>query len=91
MTYDLPAGTLFPKGFSRSAQFPWPLVRVGDLVTLNYGKALPEQNRQPGNTPVYGTNGQCGTHDTFLARGPGVILGRKGQGPLGVEWCKENF
>ena len=38
--------------------------------------------------PVYGTNGRCGTHDAALFEGPGVILGRKGQGPLGVEWSR---
>ena len=38
--------------------------------------------------PVYGTNGRCGTHDAGLFEGPGVILGRKGQGPLGVEWSR---
>jgi type I restriction enzyme S subunit len=26
-----------------------------------------------------------------LFSGPGVILGRKGQGPLGVEWCKGGY
>jgi type I restriction enzyme S subunit len=40
---------------------------------------------------VYGSNGQCGWHDTALSHGPAVILGRKGQGPLGVEWCSLPF
>ncbi len=26
-----------------------------------------------------------------MAKGPGVILGRKGQGPLGVEWCDSDY
>ena len=50
-----------------------------------------ETIRQPGSIPVYGTNGRCGSHDKALFKGPGVILGRKGQGPLGVEWCEEDY
>jgi type I restriction enzyme S subunit len=67
------------------------LVPVRELVTLNYGKALLEKNRNTGKIPVYGTNGQCGWHDKALALGPGVILGRKGMGNLGVEWCESAF
>ncbi|MBW4503712.1 MAG: restriction endonuclease subunit S [Scytonema hyalinum WJT4-NPBG1] len=81
----------FPRGFSPSTNFAWQLVRADALVSLNYGKALVEKNRIPGNVPVYGTNGQCGWHNTELAKGPGVILGRKGMGPLGVEWCESDF
>ena len=80
-------GGIYPRGFSASANWRWPLVKSEQLVTLNYGKALRAGDRQTGQVPVYGTNGQCGWHDTPLANGPGVILGRKGQGPLGVEWC----
>jgi type I restriction enzyme S subunit len=92
MTVDLPnvVGT-FPRGFSRDTNFAWPLVRAEQLVTLNYGKALVERNRQPGKIPVYGTNGQCGWHNKGLIEGPGVILGRKGMGPLGVEWCETDY
>jgi type I restriction enzyme, S subunit len=81
----------FPRGFSRSTSFSYPLVRADRLVTLNYGKGLVEKNRVHGTVPVYGTNGQCGWHNEGLVKGPGVILGRKGMGPLGVEWCESNF
>ena len=50
-----------------------------------------ETLRRPGSVPVYGTNGRCGSHDEALFRGPGVILGRKGQGPLGVEWSDDDY
>jgi type I restriction enzyme S subunit len=69
----------------------WPLKRSSDLFELKYGKALVETARQPGTVPVYGTNGQTGTHDTPLFDGPGVVLGRKGMGNLGVEWVNEPF
>jgi type I restriction enzyme S subunit len=81
----------FPRGFSRATRFPWPLVRADKLVELQYGKALPENRRSPGSVPVYGTNGRCGWHDEALHRGPGVILGRKGMGPLGVEWSASDY
>ena len=32
-----------------------------------------------------------GWHDTQLRTGPTIILGRKGQGPLGVKWCDGPF
>ncbi|WP_299491656.1 restriction endonuclease subunit S [Acaryochloris sp. IP29b_bin.137] len=82
---------LYPRGFSSDTNWIWPLVPAKDLVTLNYGKALRESDRNSGDTPVYGTNGRCGWHDSSLTKGPGVILGRKGQGPLGVEWCDKDF
>lgn len=84
-------GGIYPSGFSLNTHWPWPLVKSKDLVLLNYGKALRDRDRRPGSIPVYGTNGQCGWHDEPLVDGPGVILGRKGQGHLGVEWCDSGF
>jgi type I restriction enzyme, S subunit len=83
--------TTYPRGFAQSTDWKWPLVPARQLVTLNYGRALKSDTRRPGNVPVYGTNGQCGWHDVPLSKSPGLILGRKGQGPLGVEWCATDF
>jgi type I restriction enzyme S subunit len=66
-------------------------VPARELFELRYGKALVQSARRPGCVPVYGTNGRCGTHDEGLFAGPGVIIGRKGQGPLGVEWCDQSY
>jgi len=82
---------LYPRGFSRNTLWKWPMVPARNLVTLNYGRALKAGARRPGTIPVYGTNGQCGWHNASLAKAPGLILGRKGQGPLGVEWCSKDF
>jgi restriction endonuclease S subunit len=87
----LPSGTMLARGFHDAASIQWPLVAARDIFELKYGKALVEADRCPGNIPVYGTNGRCGYHDTSLFHGPGVILGRKGQGPLGVEWCEVDY
>jgi type I restriction enzyme S subunit len=77
--------------FRADTEFQWPLVEMSDVVTLNYGRALKEGDRRPGFVPVYGTNGRTGWHDTPLGPGPTVILGRKGMGNLGVEWCEGPF
>ena len=84
----LPSGTTHPRGLPPADSIYWPLVPARDLFKLTYGRALAAPDRRTGNVPVYGTNGRCGTHDAALFEGPGVILGRKGQGPLGVEWSR---
>jgi type I restriction enzyme S subunit len=68
----------------------WELRRLGDVVELAYGKALKAEERKPGPYPVYGSSGVVGTHDTSLANGPGIIVGRKGN--VGsVHWCDVPF
>ncbi len=91
MAASVPSGTTAPRGLPEPTLIRWPLVASRDLFELKYGKALVEGNRRPGTVPVYGTNGRCGSHDEALFQGPGVILGRKGQGPLGVEWCAADY
>ncbi len=88
---SLTEAATYPRGFARDTAWKWPMVPARKLVTLNYGRALKADGRSPGNIPVFGTNGQCGWHNAPLAKAPGLILGRKGQGPLGVEWCDQDF
>jgi type I restriction enzyme S subunit len=56
----------------------WQWTRLGSIFTLQYGAALPEQNRLPGSIPVYGSNGQVGTHREALVLAPSLVIGRKG-------------
>ena len=63
----------------------WEVKPLGDVLVLAYGKALPKRKRRPGNTPVFGSNGQVDWHDRQLIDGPGVIVGRKGN-PGSVQW-----
>jgi type I restriction enzyme, S subunit len=86
-----PPGTTLARGFAEGTRSPWPLALSRNLFELRYGKALVDQDRSPGTVPVYGTNGQCGWHNKGLFPGPGVVLGRKGQGPLGVEWVDHDY
>jgi type I restriction enzyme S subunit len=57
---------------------------------LAYGKALKEDNRQPGQIPVFGSNGQVGWHNQKLVDGPGIVVGRKGN-PGIITWSPMDF
>jgi type I restriction enzyme S subunit len=68
----------------------WEVRALGEVLELNYGKALKKEDRQEGVYPVFGSSGQVGTHDTSLTTGPGIIVGRKGN--VGsVFWCDKDF
>ncbi|WP_367371414.1 restriction endonuclease subunit S [Pediococcus parvulus] len=54
------------------------LVKLGDIISLNYGKALTKKNRIPGDVPVYGSSGITDYHDKPLVDAPSLIIGRKG-------------
>ncbi|MBI3757600.1 MAG: restriction endonuclease subunit S [Deltaproteobacteria bacterium] len=68
----------------------WERKQLGEVLTLNYGKALKELDRIEGPVPVYGSSGVVGTHGKALAKGPGIIVGRKGN--VGsVYWTESDF
>lgn len=56
----------------------WKQLKLGDLITLNYGKALKAEDRIAGNVPVFSSAGQTGTHNKCLVNSEGIIVGRKG-------------
>ncbi len=68
----------------------WPVVRIGDILSLEYGKGLPANERSKGYYPVFGSNGIVGYHEQFLVKGPGIVVGRKGT--IGaVKWVDSDF
>ena len=68
----------------------WEVKKLGDVLELNYGKALKKEDRREGEYPVFGSSGVVGTHETSLVNGPGIIVGRKGN--VGsVFWCEKDF
>ena len=81
---------LFPDSFEDSelGEVPrgWGVRKLGELLELEYGKALKAEDRCAGNIPVYGSNGQVGWHNEKLVNGPGIVLGRKGN-PGVVTWA----
>ena len=90
MSTELTGGSL-ARGLGDESRVHWPLRRSSEIFELRYGKALVESSRRPGHVPVYGTNGKTGEHDIALFAGPGVIIGRKGAGHLGVHWADTDF
>jgi len=68
----------------------WEKSTLGDNIALNYGKALKADDRIEGKYPVYGSSGIVGTHKKLLVKGPGIIVGRKGN--VGsVFWSSKDF
>jgi restriction endonuclease S subunit len=69
----------------------WLPMTVGNLLTLEYGKALPRSIRiETGAIPVAGSNGSDGFHNAGLVQGPGIVVGRKGSAGK-VTWYESDF
>jgi len=68
----------------------WEVVRLGEVLSLEYGRGLTKNERENGEYPVYGSNGVIGYHSQYLIKGPGIIVGRKGS--IGaITWSDRNF
>jgi len=66
------------------------VVEVGSIFSLEYGKGLTETQREAGKYPVFGSNGIVGYHSSYLTKGPGIVVGRKGT--IGaINWSDEDF
>lgn len=66
------------KALAISSTTTFKQFRLGDLIILEYGKALPKYERREGIYPVVGSNGIDGYHDSYMLEGPNIIVGRKG-------------
>ena len=92
----LPAelAALFPDSFEDSelGEIPqgWNIQKLDEVCTLSYGKALKAEVRLSGDIPVMGSNGQVGLHNQALVKGPGIVVGRKGN-PGVVKWVNTDF
>lgn len=80
---DEPAGKLL-KRIDVDAVWPdmpknWLSASTGELLNLQYGKALPAIDRSDqGPVPVFGSNGVVGHSQAALTDKPAIIVGRKG-------------
>ncbi|MCQ2005256.1 restriction endonuclease subunit S [Rhizobium sp. NRK18] len=63
---------------SREMPEGWRRSELGDLVKLEYGKALAGAERREGAVPVFGSSGIVGYHDKAVAAGPSIVISRKG-------------
>jgi type I restriction enzyme S subunit len=68
----------------------WEVVEIGNILSLEYGKPLKQEDRTGAGYPVLGSNGVVGYHREFLVEGPGIVVGRKGTAGA-VVWEHENF
>jgi len=68
----------------------WRVGSIGDMCSFEYGKSLTSNSRNSGKYPVMGSNGQIGWHDESLVKGPGIVIGRKGN-PGTVQWVHNDF
>lgn len=70
---------------------PWTEGTLRDLVSLQRGHDLTWRDRRDGDVPVMGSAGQNGFHDTALAKGPGIVLGRSGASFGQTHHCEKDF
>jgi type I restriction enzyme S subunit len=68
----------------------WAWASLGEILPLEYGKALPERLRDStGTVAVYGSSGRVGWHTAAMVTGPTLIVGRKGSAGA-VFYCNED-
>jgi len=68
----------------------WGSAPLGEVLPLEYGKALPERLRDStGKVAVYGSSGLVGRHTAAIVSGPILIVGRKGSAGA-VFYCDED-
>jgi type I restriction enzyme M protein len=67
----------------------WPMVKLGEVCSFEYGTSLPEKKRVPGPYPVVGSNGITGSHNEFTVKGPTIVVGRKGSAGE-VTWIEQD-
>jgi len=68
----------------------WKRSNLGDLIHLEYGKALSSRDRRDGAVPVFGSSGVVGFHDAAAAIGPSIVISRKGS-LGGVFYVEKDF
>jgi len=56
----------------------WEVGRIKDLMILQRGYDLPQNEFLDGKIPVYGSNGIIGYHNKMTTKGPNISIGRSG-------------
>lgn len=75
-----------------NGSFPggWDVKKLGEVIDLAYGKALKAEDRTAGPYPVVGSSGIVGSNNEAFVRGPGIVVGRKGNAGSLI-WIDEDF
>lgn len=56
----------------------WEVRRLKSVARFIYGDSLAAEERERGNVPVYGSNGQIDVHSVANTFAPVIVIGRKG-------------
>ena len=66
-------------------------MKLQEVLTLQRGHDLTGRQRREGIVPVMSAAGHYGYHDTAIARGPGVVIGRSGASIGQIHFCESDF
>ena len=69
----------------------WNVKPLGCFVALRRGHDLTVSAMTSGDVPVFGSAGFSGYHDTAVAKGPGVLLGRSGASFGRAHFCELDY
>ena len=79
---------LFPDSFedSKLGQLPkdWNIYKLGDVISIKYGKNFPTKNLQKSGYPVFGGNGIIGYHSNFLYEEQMTLMSCRGAASGGI-------
>lgn len=83
---------LKPSGLDHFGYIPthWEIVRLGRRIELQRGVDITKNEQSEGNVPVVSSGGIASFHDKAFARGPGVVVGRKGTAGA-VHWVECDY
>ena len=75
-----PNPPLKPSGVEWLGEVPehWAVKQIRYICQFGYGDSLHSEVRQPGGTPVCGSNGVVGDHNAPNTLAPVIVIGRKG-------------
>ncbi len=68
----------------------WEVKSLSEIMELAYGKALTFENRVDGEYPVLGSSGIVGFNSVAQVKGPGIVVGRKGNAG-NIIWVDNDF
>lgn len=78
-TLEAMAETLFQQWFIEEAKDEWEDAKLGEVVTITYGKNLPIKKLLKSGYPVFGGNGQIGFYNKYLYVEPQVLVSCRGE------------
>jgi len=88
-TLEALAETLFRQWFVAEADDSWEQGKLGDFVSISYGKNLPTKNLLTEGYPVFGANGLIGFYSSYIYDQPQVLVSCRGEASGKVNFSSE--